>query len=233
MLDNAEGSVVLLLSDMSVNRKQQAADSDKGKALAECLNRNARINVSLARLIRFSVAAEHDATRRGFPPGEGIATAFRLGMVGHMLPEEEKKGVASSPKEYEERLSKGALVPLNLGAELRPMRGGIKFRLVPQDEESRWLYLWGELLNSGNASRLRICPNCQKYWYCEGRKDKGPACSVSCKVSLWQKTPKGRTAKAEYMREYRDTVRRLDAKYTENDLMGESRKESRRARRLG
>jgi hypothetical protein len=192
---------------MCINRKQLFEDSDKGKALAEWLNRNTPTNDSVARLIRFSVAAEHDASKRGFTPGEGIATAFRLGMVGHMLPEEKKKGAAASPEEYEERLSKGAWVPLDLRAELRPRRGGIDFRLVPQDEDSRWLYLWGELLNSENASRLRICPSCRKYWYCEGRKDKGPACSVTCKVSLWQKTPAGRKAKREYMRDWRANPR--------------------------
>jgi hypothetical protein len=185
-----------------------------------------------SQIIGMYVAYEQAAIEYGVLPGDLIRTAFSLGFMGQMLPEEASKGSPVSPEELQERYRKGSYSPVRLRAEFRPWGRGIEFRLVPEDEHSTMLYHFIQLINSGNVSRLRFCQNCHKFWYCVGRSDQR-ACSVNCKVSLWQKTPAGRAKRTAYMRKHRATLRKLDSKYTKNDLTGERRKESRRARKLG
>lgn len=166
---------------MSIYSKQRAADLAKqGRDLAEWLNREDS-NSTAAKIMQ-SVADLHQA--------------FPLGVTGFYLP---SIGFRARTRDRHNRTT---LIPVNLRAEFRPRGRGFAFNSVPADEDSRWLQVFGELCNSGNLSRLRRCPNCGRFWYCEGRIDRG-ACSVACKVVLWQKTPQGRATKAAYMREYR------------------------------
>jgi hypothetical protein len=184
-----------------------------------------------SQIIGMYVAYEESAKKYGVLPSDLVRTAFSLGLMGQMLPEEASKGSPVSREELQDRFRKGSYSPVRLRAEFRPWGRGIEFKLVPEDEHSKMLYHFIQLINSGNISRLRFCQNCQKFWYCVGRKDQR-ACSPNCKVSLWQKTPAGRAKRAAYMKEHRATLRELEAKYTKDDLTGERRKESRRARKL-
>jgi hypothetical protein len=102
--------------------------------------------------------------------------------------------------------AEGVMLPMMLRAELRPKGRRVEFKLVGEDENSQWLYVWGELLNSGNETRLRRCPNCATFWYCAGRSDRR-FCTEACKVSFWQRTPKGKETKKRYMRRYRENQR--------------------------
>jgi hypothetical protein len=63
-----------------------------------------------------------------------------------------------------------------------------------------------DLGSSGNAARLRFCQNCKMFWYCSGRAHQG-ACSVRCKVALWQRTPHGRERRRKYVKRYRARLR--------------------------
>lgn len=101
-----------------------------------------------------------------------------------------------------------ARIPLNVSAEFKPRGRGVAFRMVPADERSAMLILFGELCDSGNISRVRYCPNCHRFWFNPGRADK-QACSLACKTALWQKTPKGREKRREYMQKWRATSRKL------------------------
>ena len=89
----------------------------------------------------------------------------------------------------------------------------MEFNLVGEDEDSQWLYVWGELLNSGNATRLRRCRNCATFWYCTGRSDRR-FCTEACKSSFWQKTAKGKETKKQYMRRYRACQRNRENRST-------------------
>lgn len=110
-------------------------------------------------------------------------------------------------------------------------RGGEHFRVVGVNEDSRALLQFAYLTEAGQAGRVRLCPACDKFFY--GKRTDQRFCSVACKVGFWQKTPQGKEAKRLYMRKWRADVRKLDAKYKENDLSGERLKESRRLRKLG
>jgi hypothetical protein len=92
--------------------------------------------------------------------------------------------------------------------EYQPQRRELAIKLVHADKRAEMLSVFKELLNYGAESRLRCCPNCQRFWYAAGRSDKR-ACSDNCKVALWQKTPAGRKKRAKYMRTYRAKVKRL------------------------
>jgi hypothetical protein len=98
-----------------------------------------------------------------------------------------------------------------LRVEFKPHGGQISVQVMPADEDGRMLSFFAELYNSGIDWRLRFCPNCERFWYCAGRFDRR-ACSVACKVALWQKTPEGRAKKAEYMRRHRKTQRERERK---------------------
>lgn len=161
-----------------------------------------------SQIIGMYVAYEEAAKKYGVLPIDLVRTAFSLGFMGQMLPEEASKGSPVSREELQERYRKGSYSPVRLRAEFRPWGRGIEFKLVPEDEHSTMLYHFIQLINSGNISRLRFCQNCQKFWYCAGRSDRR-ACSPNCKVSLWQKTPAGRAKRAAYMKDYREKVRHL------------------------
>lgn len=161
--------------------KQQTALADKGRALAAWLNRSETLDNQVAWHIKFCVSVG-DIANRTSAPENFIGAAFTTGALGWL--------------------------PVKLRAEFTPSARSIQFNLVPNDEDSRWLYVFGELCDSGNMSRLKLCPRCMNIWYCAGRTDKR-FCTLPCKVAYWQKTPAGRKAKREYMREYRATERRL------------------------
>ena len=168
---------------MNINNKQRETDiAEQGRDLAEWLNREDSNSMAAKAMQLFA----------------DLHKMFPAGVTGWYHP---KTG-------FRARLNRGTLIPVNLQAEFRPRGRGIAFSLVPADEDSRWLQVFGELCNSGNLSRLRRCPNCGRFWYCEGRIDRR-ACSVACKVVLWQKTPQGRAAKAASMRKWRATKKRL------------------------
>jgi len=160
----------------TISKQQRASIAQEGRALAMWLNRDDSKSEA-AKIIQFVT----DLHQR-----------FPAGVAGWYLP---KEG-------FRARLKKGTLIAVNLRAEFRPRGRGIKFSLVPADEDSGWLQVFGELCNSGNLSRLRRCPNCERFWYCVGRIDRR-ACSKACKVALWQKTAHGRKVKREYMRDLR------------------------------
>jgi hypothetical protein len=159
-----------------------------------------------SQIIGMYVAYDQAAVKYNVLPEDLIRTAFSLGFMGQMLPEKASKGSPVSPEDLQERYAKGSYSPVRLRAEFRPWARGIEFKLVPEDEPSTMLYHFMQLMNSGNVSRLRICKNCHEFWYCAGRSDR-QACSTSCKVNLWQKTPAARAKKAKYMREYRGNPR--------------------------
>jgi hypothetical protein len=186
---------------------------DSGKARSA----DFRYSVSspAANLIGSYVTAVSHVGKHGFADAKRIRELFARGVMGRPLldqvaiaqlfPDEAfsmagLSGPTQAPTE-------GACLPMQFRAELRPRGRGIEFKLVPEDEGSRWLYMWGELLTSGNATRLRLCPYCDKFWYCAVRADKR-FCSDTCKVSFWQKTAKGKEAKKQYMRRYRADERR-------------------------
>jgi hypothetical protein len=161
-----------------------------------------------AQTIGMFVAYEQAAIDYGVLPAHVVRTAFSMGLMGQMLPEEARKDPPVSPEELRERYGKGCYSPVKLRAEFRPWERGIEFKLVPEDEPSTVLYQFIQLFNSGNLSRLRCCRNCDRFWYCVGRSDR-QACSPKCKVALWQKTPAGRKKRAQYMRKHRATRRHL------------------------
>lgn len=216
--------MVLLLTDMSITRKQQTdVMAEQGRALAAWLNSKQPSPTGAAAVITRYVLAMDWAARRGSDRRVAIRTSFSKGWMGLPLTDGRRNRLALKFWQ-EEHLAKGSSVQMNLCAELRPRGGGIEFKIVPQDEESEHLYAWGNLLNSGNVVRLRICPNCAKFWYCSGRLDRR-ACSDACKVGLWQKTPQGRAKKAGYMRRYRNGLKERGKK---QELTGKRRKASKR-----
>lgn len=182
-------------------RKQQLTIlAERRRALAAWLNSKQPSPDGLALLISRYVMAMESARQLGVPPDTAVREVFSKGLMGTPLHH------VSDPVV---RRMLGAQIlwssiPLNMHARLRPQGNRIECDFLPQDQKSRHLYTWGELLNSGNADRLRQCPNCKKFWYCEGRID-SRVCSVACRVALWQKTPEGRAKKAEAMRRYRGT----------------------------
>lgn len=102
-------------------------------------------------------------------------------------------------------------IPLKMHALLGPKVAGRTIGpptldIVPEDEESWAFLMLRDLVSSGNAGRLRFCQNCKMFWYCAGRAHQG-ACSVRCKVALWQRTPRGRERRRKYVKSYRARLR--------------------------
>jgi hypothetical protein len=159
-----------------------------------------------SQIIGMYVAYQQVAIEYGVVFQDLIRTIFSMGFMGRMLPEEASKGTPASPEDLQERLRKGSSCPLKVRAEFRPWGHGVEFKIVPEDEHSRMLYLFIQLVNSGDVSRLRFCPNCEKFWYCTVRADKR-FCSDACKVSFWQKTARGKETKKQYMKRYREDQR--------------------------
>jgi len=185
--------VVLLLTCIIIKRKQHRADThaQAGGELVNWLNSRMLRPVSpSAELIRTYVTALRDAEKRGLAGKRRLR--YVLSQVNQLQPAQD------APEGF--RLS------TSLRVDIRPSGSGFEFKLVPEDMDGIYLFAWRELLDSGNAARLRRCPNCEKYWYCVGRSDKG-FCSDACKVSFWQKSAKGKEAKKQYMRRYRAVQR--------------------------
>jgi len=202
----------MLLQIMATKRKQpiNEIDAERGRVIAEWLNRkhSDRPNSLIAALIGYYVLASDEAARSGKSVEEGMFSAFA---IGKMLSAEQQSESASNFERLKAALRKSFNAPVRMQAEFRLRGPRIGFSLLPEDMSSGALSCFGQLLNSGNASRLRRCPNCRKFWYCEGRADK-KACSPNCKVALWQKSPQGRAAKADYMRRHRAGLRERERK---------------------
>jgi hypothetical protein len=66
------------------------------------------------------------------------------------------------------------------------------------------------LAEAGEIWRLRRCehPNCPK-WYFARRHDQH-ACSDSCRIGLYYRTPEGKKARAEYMRKHRRDLKQME-----------------------
>lgn len=207
--------MILLLTVMVINRKQQivASYANKGRTLAAWLNSNSWSDTThpwfsttspIASLIGFYVATVRGAKKAGLAPEGAIRKAVIDCIVaGKPLPLEEDRALLHPDR------ATGVCLPMKLRAELRPKGLRVEFSLVGEDEDSQWLYVWGELLNSANESRLRRCPNCATFWYCVGRTDRR-FCTEACKVSFWQRTEKGKEAKKQYMRRHRAMLRKLE-----------------------
>jgi len=100
---------------------------------------------------------------------------------------------------------------MNVHVKIWAEDGHIKLEFVPQDDDSRALYGYSQLRDSGNASRLKPCQNCGRVFYSAGRANRR-YCLDSCRVGFWQKTPAGRKKRREYMREYRAMIRKRELK---------------------
>lgn len=196
--------------DSKGNLRIAEADANRGRAIAEWLNRKHfdRPISSAARLIGVLVVGQRELLKRGIAPHKALLMAFEIGFRGQMLPLEQSYFASSRQEELQRALLKRSCVQVKARAEIRRVGSRLRFELVSEDKDSEMLCHFGELINSGNVLRLRKCPNCKKYWYCEGRADK-TVCSLRCKVALWQKTPEGRAAKAASMRKWRATKKRL------------------------
>ncbi len=192
------------------NLQTKEADAKRGRAIAEWLNceHSDRPTSSAARLIAVLIVGQDELLKRGIAPQKAVLMAFEIGLKGQMLPLEQSYFVISRKEELERILLRRSCVQVKARAEIRRVGPRLRFELVSEDKDSEMLCHFGELINSGNVSRLLRCPNCKKYWYREGRADKR-VCSVRCKVALWQKTPEGRAAKAASMRKWRATRKRL------------------------
>jgi hypothetical protein len=79
---------------------------------------------------------------------------------------------------------------------------------IKLDERGQMLDAFMQLYESGNEDRLKCCPNCQRFFFAAGRRDKR-TCSDNCRASRWQKTPAGRKTRREYMRDLRAKHRLL------------------------
>ena len=181
-----------------------------GRAVAEWLNRehSERPNSPAAFLIEVLIVLGRREREAGASAEDALSGAFEKGFIAQVLPAKQVREDAPVMEVLKEALQKRSCLPVKMRAELRRHGTRLKFELIPENKDSEMLYRFGQLVNSGNASRLLRCPNCRKYWYCEGRTDK-KACSNSCKVALWQKTPAGREMRAAYMRELRAKKKRL------------------------
>jgi hypothetical protein len=180
--------------------RNRASDIDRGRALAAWLNAKNRLYTSrVEKLIRWWLSLKNDPRSRRVSFRRRAQVAFALGMLGAPLPEDAEKGSSW---------------PIRMRVEFRPDESGLGCQIVPEDEpeDDKMLYFFAALLNSGNASRLIICPNCEKVWYQKKRNPRARACSTACRVALWQKTPEGRKARAAYMRKHRADLREMKRK---------------------
>ena len=205
----------------NINRYHTAR---QGKALAAWLNGPESKGMPSAQWIRFSVSLDDNCRKHEVSPGEVIRSLFQTG-TGDTLP-----GVPDlstlTDEEIVESFKRTPFVlplPVTLRPECRLNGNRFAFSLVPVDEDSKWLQVWGELYNSGNVSRLKVCPNCEKFFYASGRSDQ-KTCSQKCNGLLWQRTPKGRKARRNYLRSYRARMKKM----SEEMAKGYSRKRGRR-----
>lgn len=194
---------------MTIN-KRNLHTARRGKLLAAWLNRESGPEASpVSRLIGFWVWAEQQARKRRVAQRQAIQEAFAAGLLGGPLPEEQQKRQPRTEEEYRQRAAQGSCWPIHMRVEFRPKGNQIEVKFVPedQDEASKMLYHFIELINSGNTGRLRICGNCEKYWWC-ARKANARFCSAVCRVNYWRKTPQGRKSKGESQRRWRANARK-------------------------
>jgi len=92
-----------------------------------------------------------------------------------------------------------------INAELRG--GKPYFEIHAIGERGVVLSYFNFLAQVGRANRVRLCPNCQR-WFFARRKD-SRLCSARCQTGAYRKTPKGRAKRAAYMRDYRTKTKRL------------------------
>ena len=128
-----------------------------------------------------------DAQLAGIPPGEGF---LRL-----------------KASEY------GCDFHILVGIE----RGKLHLDVVPLKQKGEALIAFKVLTNLGQANRVRLCPNCQRWFFAQRVDSK--LCSPSCQVSAWRKSEAGHKARAAYMREYRGTRRRIWEKQQKGKLL--------------
>ena len=89
---------------------------------------------------------------------------------------------------------------------LAGFRGGkLHVEVIPADEQGKALMAFKILTDLGQANRVRLCPNCQRWFFAQRVDSK--LCSQSCQVSEWRKSEAGRRARAEYMQNYRANPR--------------------------
>lgn len=96
----------------------------------------------------------------------------------------------------------------NIHLVIRPRRGVLTFAAYPAGEDSKALWSLSQLIQLGFVDRVRLCPNCRRFFF--ARRADSRLCSQPCRESAWRKTPKGRKARADYMRQYRKTMARLE-----------------------
>lgn len=93
--------------------------------------------------------------------------------------------------------------PLEVDAVFkRGPNGRIALELAPKDDYARTIIALARLLDLGNASRIRRCRACGRFFYAWPRADRKD-CSLNCKTANWERTDRGRKYKAAKMREYR------------------------------
>jgi hypothetical protein len=87
---------------------------------------------------------------------------------------------------------------------LRHCLGSLDF--APFGDLDDAIFRLRDLSQAGKLTRMRECPECLKWFFAENLKQL--FCSDNCRVKAWQKKPAGRKARADYMRRYRETLKK-------------------------
>ena len=91
-------------------------------------------------------------------------------------------------------------------AQGRLRRGYRSLELAPFGDLDDAIFRLLDLSRAGKLTRVRECPECLEWFFAENLKQL--FCSDNCRVKAWQKKPAGRKARADYMRRYRQTLKK-------------------------
>lgn len=183
-------------------------------------NRKQRARLQIAKLARFlagwlnQTAASDDAN--GFNARSFIAAYLGQDWPQSWFPELAREHQGGRG------VTVGANWPVHSLASVNVDHGRVDFRLRPCRDRDRALLALGELHALGETGRVKLCPNCGRFFYAP-RRDR-QACSANCKVSLWQKTPAGRETKRLYMQQTRAKQKRLWEAKQKGRKLGRGRK---------
>ena len=89
-------------------------------------------------------------------------------------------------------------------------RGKLHVEVVCTEEKGKALLAFKTLTDLGQADRVRLCPNCRRWFF--ARRADSKLCSAPCQITSWRKTEKGRKARADYMRRFRGEQRERERK---------------------
>jgi hypothetical protein len=165
---------------MDSNRNLQALD---GEGIAAWLNADPREEIGL--FIRFYVMAQSLDDVKGRKPLAAL---------------QETVAVLS---EKGRPVDGGFWLPFTGRMEFRLKGPRLHCQMVSESISDWAVFRFAQLVSAGEIRRLRCCPNCFKFFYCEAHAGRR-FCSVNCRVSFWQKTAYGRQRHSKSMKDWRN-----------------------------